>query len=343
MTEVMQAVSHSSPEQTHYPRPDPRTAFIPYNANLPSSSTSTIRRYPENPSNSSDHSTPVRDYSGSMASDSRMQPTINSDYSPNATQTQPGAVQGSDYTHQLGSPRQPTAFEQTSQQSSGVNPAPVPPPRTSSNHKQSPSMLSRGSADARQEGRSKQAHGMSSQPAQSSPRFDAGDALGPSESASKRPRAAEYSQSTPPSKKSRDQEEIHGHRTPNTPTRKDDAVINRVVITDPEVDRDRIKERMAESVPSYQQEPKRSPAGALAVVGSEGLDDGARVQRQPNGQSGTPRRKEIRFKDYILGATLGEGEFGKVKMGWKTQGGVQVRGGFPPPPSPLSSDSLLGV
>jgi protein-serine/threonine kinase len=26
-----------------------------------------------------------------------------------------------------------------------------------------------------------------------------------------------------------------------------------------------------------------------------------------------------------LGNTLGEGEFGKVKMGWKQEGGVQVR------------------
>jgi protein-serine/threonine kinase len=32
----------------------------------------------------------------------------------------------------------------------------------------------------------------------------------------------------------------------------------------------------------------------------------------------------MRFGDYILGQTLGEGEFGKVKMGWNRNGGVQV-------------------
>lgn len=35
-------------------------------------------------------------------------------------------------------------------------------------------------------------------------------------------------------------------------------------------------------------------------------------------------RKETKFGEYILGQTLGEGEFGKVKMGWKKEGGVQV-------------------
>ncbi|KAK5187165.1 hypothetical protein LTR16_009576, partial [Cryomyces antarcticus] len=35
-------------------------------------------------------------------------------------------------------------------------------------------------------------------------------------------------------------------------------------------------------------------------------------------------RRETKFGEYILGQTLGEGEFGKVKMGWKKEGGVQV-------------------
>lgn len=37
-----------------------------------------------------------------------------------------------------------------------------------------------------------------------------------------------------------------------------------------------------------------------------------------------PNRKEVKFGDYILGQTLGEGEFGKVKMGWKRDSSVQV-------------------
>ncbi|TGZ77040.1 kinase-like protein [Ascodesmis nigricans] len=48
-------------------------------------------------------------------------------------------------------------------------------------------------------------------------------------------------------------------------------------------------------------------------------------QMQPlTQQRGTNGRKETRFGDYILGQTLGEGEFGKVKLGWRRDGGVQV-------------------
>lgn len=35
-------------------------------------------------------------------------------------------------------------------------------------------------------------------------------------------------------------------------------------------------------------------------------------------------KRETKFGNYILGQTIGEGEFGKVKMGWKKEGGVQV-------------------
>lgn len=45
--------------------------------------------------------------------------------------------------------------------------------------------------------------------------------------------------------------------------------------------------------------------------------------RQEHLKTSQPR-KETKFGEYILGQTLGEGEFGKVKMGWKKDGGVQV-------------------
>lgn len=37
------------------------------------------------------------------------------------------------------------------------------------------------------------------------------------------------------------------------------------------------------------------------------------------------REKQTKFGEFILGNTIGEGEFGKVKLGWKQEGGVQVR------------------
>lgn len=34
------------------------------------------------------------------------------------------------------------------------------------------------------------------------------------------------------------------------------------------------------------------------------------------------REKYIKFGEYIFGNIIGEGEFGKVKFGWKQEGGV---------------------
>ena len=85
-------------------------------------------------------------------------------------------------------------------------------------------------------------------------------------------------------------------------------------MTDPEIDLEREKERQAEA------EPKPG------LVGSGGADDGARgpgKSRQDHSLSAS-RRKETRFGEYVLGQTLGEGEFGKVKLGWKKDGSVQV-------------------
>ena len=69
------------------------------------------------------------------------------------------------------------------------------------------------------------------------------------------------------------------------------------------------------------------PAPNLSLAGSEGVDDAARGEQRRSRQDYSKtaaRSKETRFGEYILGQTLGEGEFGKVKMGWKKEGGVQV-------------------
>ncbi|GME83536.1 unnamed protein product [Ambrosiozyma monospora] len=51
-------------------------------------------------------------------------------------------------------------------------------------------------------------------------------------------------------------------------------------------------------------------------------------QSQSHSQQQTPSRtqskrrvpREVRFGAYVLGSTLGEGEFGKVKLGWRKDG-----------------------
>lgn len=101
---------------------------------------------------------------------------------------------------------------------------------------------------------------------------------------------------------------------PTRPGKEEGQIISRVVVTDPEIDLEREQERQAEATP------------VLGLVGSGGVDDGARGaarSRQDYSGSGS-RRKETKFGDYVLGQTLGEGEFGKVKLGWKKDGSVQV-------------------
>ncbi|KAB8304213.1 hypothetical protein EYC80_003631 [Monilinia laxa] len=88
-------------------------------------------------------------------------------------------------------------------------------------------------------------------------------------------------------------------------------VLNRVMVSDPQVDVDRERERMAEAVPSS--------AAAPPV-----LEEAPRQQRSRHDHSNSGKReKNTKFGEYYLGNTLGEGEFGKVKMGWKSEG-IQV-------------------
>lgn len=83
---------------------------------------------------------------------------------------------------------------------------------------------------------------------------------------------------------------------------------------------------MAEAVPSSPAaNTPITPIGTLSIVGAEGVDDGGRGPRSRHDHSSSSKQeKSSRFGEYFLGNTLGEGEFGKVKMGWKQEGGVQV-------------------
>ncbi|KAL9116183.1 MAG: hypothetical protein Q9227_000554 [Pyrenula ochraceoflavens] len=103
--------------------------------------------------------------------------------------------------------------------------------------------------------------------------------------------------------------------------RNESEVINRLVITDPAVDLEREQERIKEAQP--QKGESEATVAGLGLVGSEGVSDAARGARRQD-YSNSSRRKDIKFGEYVLGQTLGEGEFGKVKLGWKKDGSVQV-------------------
>ena len=93
-----------------------------------------------------------------------------------------------------------------------------------------------------------------------------------------------------------------------------EEIIKRIVVTDPQIDIEREQERLAEAVPDK------------GRVASENADDEGRAtgQRRQDYSASAARRKDTKFGEYVLGQTLGEGEFGKVKLGWKKDGSVQV-------------------
>ena len=101
---------------------------------------------------------------------------------------------------------------------------------------------------------------------------------------------------------------------PGRGPKEESGIINRLVVTDPEIDLKREQERQAEALP------------ILESAGSGGADDGTRgaPRSRQDHLANASRRKETRFGEYVLGQTLGEGEFGKVKLGWKKDGSVQV-------------------
>lgn len=105
--------------------------------------------------------------------------------------------------------------------------------------------------------------------------------------------------------------------SPPSRTKDESQIINRVVVDDPAIDIKRAQERQLESVPG------------LAVANSAVTEEIAKAtprtrQDYSASSASTGRRKETKFGEYILGQTLGEGEFGKVKLGWKKGGEVQV-------------------
>ncbi|MBE3044874.1 hypothetical protein IMZ48_20400 [Candidatus Bathyarchaeota archaeon] len=61
------------------------------------------------------------------------------------------------------------------------------------------------------------------------------------------------------------------------------------------------------------------PAVAMGDYG-----DQRRSGRSRHDNRTSKRDKETKFSDYILGNAIGEGEFGKVRLGWKAEDRVQV-------------------
>lgn len=70
--------------------------------------------------------------------------------------------------------------------------------------------------------------------------------------------------------------------------------------------------------------PTEDAAPPPVVASSAGSDDQRRGGRTRHDHS-RGHKATTKFGDFILGNTIGEGEFGKVKLGWKQDSNVQVR------------------
>ena len=106
-----------------------------------------------------------------------------------------------------------------------------------------------------------------------------------------------------------------------SPSRETSEILSRMVVSQPEVDVAREQERLAEAIP-HPVNRIDDAASPQPVPMNSTHEDARRGGRSRHDHS--KRDKAQKFGDYFLGRTIGEGEFGKVKLGWKQQGGVQV-------------------
>ena len=114
--------------------------------------------------------------------------------------------------------------------------------------------------------------------------------------------------------------------TPNGPSREASEILNSVLVSQDEVDIAREKERMAMAQPHHadnQQDEDDAIPPPIASNHHEHAEESSRRGGRSR-HDHSKREKQTKFGEYILGSTIGEGEFGKVKLGWKQEGGVQV-------------------
>ncbi|KAL1845307.1 hypothetical protein VTK73DRAFT_702 [Phialemonium thermophilum] len=130
-----------------------------------------------------------------------------------------------------------------------------------------------------------------------------------------------------PTRSAQHQPQHGASQSSRSPSREASEIINSILISPPEIDIEREKERLAMAQPHHVPDPLEedddaaAPPPSVPTAASNG-EESRRGTRSRHDHS--KRDKQTKFGEYILGNTIGEGEFGKVKLGWKQEGGVQV-------------------
>ena len=109
---------------------------------------------------------------------------------------------------------------------------------------------------------------------------------------------------------------------PSGPSREAREILHSIMVSPPEVDIERERQRQEMARPHHVADLDDDDAAPPPVVATTSRDEEPR-QAARSRHDHSRREKHTRFGEYILGNTIGEGEFGKVKLGWKP-GGVQV-------------------
>ncbi|GBF65469.1 serine/threonine-protein kinase [Trichophyton mentagrophytes] len=242
----------------------------------------------------------------------------------------PGMLGSQDYASPVTPPGKPGSTSPRARPGTADNSygsPPIPPPRSSSNNKAhvSPQDVSSRQGKRRENGRS---HADSQQRAK--------DDMSPPSSKPRRktPHSPEGPQRAVSTREPRDYSNVGALESrseaamgpssvPTGPVHEPSVVLDRMIVTNPDVDIARAQQRQ-ENVHIDTRHAATTASGYPDEAGlQEDEEEGANIPKsRHDGSSG--KRKETSFGDYILGQTLGEGEFGKVRLGWKRDGSVQV-------------------
>lgn len=104
---------------------------------------------------------------------------------------------------------------------------------------------------------------------------------------------------------------------PSGAVKDDNAIASRMSTEESVADAARERQRQADA-------QQRSASNVNLDGGVESAETGRPPKSRHDYSSNKQKEKETTFGEYVLGQTVGEGEFGKVRLGWKRDGSAQV-------------------